>query len=337
MKDVTGWQLPHDVLERYRFRAIALWQEGKKISDIAHFFGLHRVTVSYWIAAYKRGGKRALRSKKAPGPSFKLTESDVKRVVDCLRQEATACGFETPLWTTKRVAQIIKSKTHKELDYSNVWRLLKRMGFTNQKPEKRAYEQDAKAVKKWIKEEWPKILAHKRRWQAVLYFQDEAGVSLRPVLGKTWAKRGKTPIVHVTGKKEFFCVSSAISTSGRMAFRIEKEKVVKETFVDFLQKLLDMHPERKVIVVTDKARPHIAKLVDEFVATHAKRFMLYYLPSYSPELNPDEHVWSYLKKNKLRAHAARSKDELKTLTINSMRSIQMKPALIRSFFYSLPM
>lgn len=337
MKEVTGWQLPHDVLEYYRFRAIALWKEGKKVSDIAHFFGLHRVTVSYWIAAYKRGGKHALRSRKAPGPLFKLTQGDMKRIVSRLRQEATSCGFETPLWTTKRVAQIITKETKKQLDYSNVWRLLKRMGFTNQKPEKRAYEQDKKAVKKWLKEEWPKILAHKRRWQAVLYFQDEAGVSLRPVVSKTWAKKGKTPIVHVTGKKDFFCVSSAISTSGRMAFRIEKGKVVKETFVDFLQKLLDMHPRRKVIVVTDKARPHVAKFVDNFAAMHIKRFALYYLPSYSPELNPDEHVWGYLKKNKLRAHAARSNDELKTLTIKSMRSIQMKPALIKSFFYLLPM
>lgn len=337
MGHVTGWQLPHDVLEHYRFRAIELWQEGKKVSDIAHFFGLHRVTVSYWVAAYKRGGKRALRSRKAPGPPFKLKPGEIARVMKCLQQEATACGFETPLWTTKRVAYLVRKEAKKQLDYSNVWRLLKRMGLTNQKPEKRAYEQDKKAAKKWLREEWPKILAHKRRWQAVLYFQDEAGVSLRPVLGNTWAPKGKTPVVHVTGKKDGFCVSSAISTSGRMAFRIERGKVVKETFVDFLQKLLDMHPRRKVIVVTDKARPHIAKLVDDFVSAHAKRFALYYLPSYSPELNPDEHVWGYLKKNKLRAHAARSGKELKTLTINSMRSIQMRPTLVRSFFYVLPM
>jgi len=156
VKRITGRQLPHDVLEHYRFRAIELWKEGKKVKDIAHFFGLHRVTVSYWISAYRRKGEKALKSKKAPGPSFKLTDGEVKALMKNLEKDATHFGFETPLWTTKRVGLLIAKETGKTLHHSNVWRLLKRMGLSNKKPERRAAEQNPREAKRWLKKEWPK-------------------------------------------------------------------------------------------------------------------------------------------------------------------------------------
>lgn len=335
MKRVTGRQIPHDVLEHYRFRAIELWEEGEQIKQIAHFFGLHRVTVSYWIAAYKKGGKDALKSKKASGPQFRLSEEEIDIIIDCLKRPATDFGFDTPLWTTKRVVVLIKEKTGKSIHYSNVWRMLRRLGLTNQKPERRAIEQNPEEAERWIEEEWPKIQAHAKRWQAMLYFHDEAGISLIPFTGKTWAPKGETPIVRVTGKKGGFCFSSAISLGGRMLFRVEKKRVNAERFIDFLKKIMKHHPNRKVIVVTDRAPVHTAKAVERFVAENSKRFALYYLPPYSPELNPDEQVWSHLKTKKLNAHTATSLDELKSIAKASMHSIQKQPLLIQSFFHKL--
>ena len=332
MKRITGWQLPHEVLEHYRFRAIELWKEGKKVKDIAHYFGLHRVTVSYWIAKYKEEGKRGLKSRKAPGPDFKLTDGEIGGTIKNLEKDATHFGFETPLWTTKRVGFLIKKETGKRLHNSNVWRLLKRMGLSNKKPEKRAAEQNPREAKRWLKNEWPKILAHARRWQATLYFQDETGVSLVPVLGKTWGKKGKTPIVRLTGKKGSISISAAISPRGRMLFRIEKERVTAETFVDFLEKICRQHPRRKIIVVTDRAPQHIAKKVRDYVEANKKSLALYYLPPYSPELNPDEGVWGYVKDKKLKSHTAMSKEELKAKTMSCLRSVQRRPSLIKSFF-----
>jgi len=332
-KRITGWQLPHEVLEHYRFRAIELWKEGEKVKNIAHYFGLHRVTVSYWIAKYRTGGSGALKSRKALGPDFKLTEGEIKTLMKNLKKDATRFGFETPLWTTKRVGALIKKETGKKLHHSNVWRLLKRMGLSNKKPEKRAAEQNPREAKRWLKEEWPKILAHARRWQAILYCQDEAGVSLVPVLGKTWAKKGKTPVVKLTGKRGGICISSAISPKGRMIFRIEKGRVTADTFVDFLEKIRKHHPRRKILVVTDRARPHIAKKVRDHAEANKKSFALYYLPPYSPELNPGEHVWGYLKGKKLKSHIAMSKEELVAKTMACLQSIQHRPSLIKSFFY----
>ena len=193
----------------------------------------------------------------------------------------------------------------------------------------------AKAIefKKWLKKEWPVIKSHARRWQAILYFQDEAGISLIPALGRTWAPRGETPTISVTGHKGGLCITSAVSPAGRLLFRIEKEKVNAEKHIEFLEQILQHHPRRKIIVVEDRAPVHRAASVRDFVQQNKKRFALYYLPSYSPELNPDEKTWNYLKNKKLKAHQATNKVQLRELVLAKMRSIQRQPAIIKSFFH----
>lgn len=327
-----GRQLSHEVLENYRFRALELRKKGWTVRKISEAFGVNRRAVTRWLALWKQRGKKALKSKKAPGPAMKIQEKEVRRLLCMLKQSGTDFGFETPLWTCKRVRYLIEKKLKKKLHATNVWRLLKRFGLTNQKPERRALEQNPREAKRWLREEWPKIQEHARRWQAMLYFQDEAGVSLTAVLGKTWAPKGKTPVVRVTGNKGGFCVSSAISPGGRLLFRIEKGKVNADKFIDFLSKIMVHHKNRKVIVVTDRAPVHTAGKVSAFVERHGKRFVVYYLPPYSPELNPDESVWAHLKEHKLKTHQAQTVGQLKALTLAGMRSIQMRPFLVQSFF-----
>lgn len=331
----TGYQIPHDVLEHYRFRAIELRKEGKRVNDIAHYFGLHRVTVSYWLSAYKKEGERALRSKKAPGPSLKISIDETQKLLQDLKLPATEFGFETPLWTCKRVRYLIHKVMKKNLDNSNVWRLLRRLGLTHQKGERKALEQNPKETKRWLKEIWPQILAHAKCWQAMIYFQNEAGVSVNAVMGKTWSPKGKTPIVKLSGNRGGISISSAISPAGRLLFRVEKGTINAATFIDFLDKIRKHHKNRKVIVIVDRAPAHIAGKVREYVRKNNKTFALYYLPPYSPELNPDENVWGYLKKNKLKSRQAKSKTELKDIAISAMESMQKRPALLKSFFYNV--
>ena len=166
----------------------------------------------------------------------------------------------------------------------------------------------------------------------MLYFQDESSVSLVPALGTTWAKKGKTPKVKVTGNRGSICLSSAISPAGRMVFRIEKGTVTSKTFVDFLKQIMKNHHWRKIIVVTDNYPAHDSKYVNNFIEQNKKRIAVYYLPTYSPDLNPDEEVWNYLKNVKLKAHQARNKKEFTPLVRSKMQSIQRKPNVIKSFF-----
>lgn len=330
-----GRQLSHEVLEHYRFRAVELYKSGEMVKDIARFFGIHPNSISRWLITYRRKGEKALLGRKATGRPPKLSWVEFSGILSDLKRPTTDFGFETPLWTCKRVRYLIHQRTGKWLDISNVWRWLGKLGLSNKKPERRVIEQNPKEAKRWLKEEWPKILAHARRWQAVLYFEDEAGVSLAPLLGKTWCPRGKKVAVHVTGKRGGLCVSSAISLGGRLVFRIERGRVNTATFLEFLAQVRQHHPRRKIIVVVDRGPAHISGGAKKYAAQHEKSFALYYLPPYSPELNPTEHVWGYLKERKMKTHTARTREELKSKTLASMRSIQMRPSLVRSFFHNI--
>lgn len=328
-----GRSISRETLEHFRFRTIKLRKKGWKVNDIADSFGLNRGSVSRWLTKFKRKGKMALKRTKAKGAKPKLKINHKRRILQWLKQPATDFGFETPLWTCSRVKQLIQKKLNISIHKSKVWEWLRKWNQTPQKPERMASECDEREVKRWLKEEWPKIKEHARRWQAMLYFQDESGISLIPVLGRTWAPKGKTPIVKVTGKRGGFCLTSAISPAGKMIFRIEKKKVTADVHVEFLRQIVRHHPYRKIIVVEDKAPPHIAKKVKKFAEENKKRFALYYIPSYSPKLNPDEHVWAYLKDHGLKDHQAKSTLELRKLTLSKMRKIQRKKTLVKSFFY----
>jgi len=332
MKRGTGRQLSHEVLEAYRFRAIQLKKDDWKINDIAHAFGLNRRAVSRWFAFYNEYGREALKSKKAKGPDYKLSEKEIQNIVSILYDDATIYGFENPLWTCKMVQQTIFKQTGKKIHTTNIMRLFKKLNLSPQKPERLAFQRNEKAIRKWKREEWPKIEEHRRKWQAMLYFQDESGISLTPVLGRTWAKKGKTPKIKVTGKRGGFCVTSAISPAGKLIFRIEKKKVNADKHIEFLKKIMKQHLNRKIIVVEDSAPVHKAKKVDKFVEENKKKLAVYRLPSYAPELNPTEHVWAYLKAHELKTHQAQNTDELKHLVKRKMQSIQMKKQLIHSFF-----
>ena len=166
----------------------------------------------------------------------------------------------------------------------------------------------------------------------MLYFQDESAVSLAPVLGTTWSRKGKTPKIKVTGNRGSIAVSSAISPAGRMLFRIEKKTVNSETFIDFLKQIMRNHKLRKIIIVTDNSMTHISAMTKKFLEQNKNKLAVYLLPTYSPDLNPDEEVWKYLKNVKLEAHQARNKKEFRPLIRSKMQSMQKKPNLIRSFF-----
>ena len=332
MKKRDGRSISRETLEYLRKQSIKLWKKDKEIEDIADFCGVHFTAIYKWIRIYKQIGKNELNRRKAKGAESKLNKEDKKQIISWLKKSAMEFGFETPLWDCKRIQKVIKKELNKKIVTSSLWENLRKWNFTPQKPEKEALEKDIRKVKKWLKEEWPKIEEHRRKWQAMLYFLDESGVSLIPVLGKTWAKKGETPKVKVTGNRGGLCVTSAISPAGRMVFRIEKETINAFEHIEFLKQIMQHHRWRKIIVIEDNARPHIAREVKYFVEKNKNKIAVYYLPAYSPDLNPDEKVWKYLKNVKLKTHQARNKKEFTPLVRSKMKSIQNQPNLIKSFF-----
>jgi transposase len=212
-----------------------------------------------------------------------------------------------------------------------VWRYLRRCGLTWQKPERRYIEQNQELVTRWLEEEWPEIEQWVKKKRAILYFEDESGISLAPVTGKTWSPKGKTPIVRVTGKRGGVLAMSAISPSGRLRFRLEKRRINAGIMIAFLEQILQSHKRRNVAVVMDQAPCHKAKKVREYAEAN-RRLKLFYIPPYSPELNTDEKVWKHLKHVKLKNRSAANKSDLSRMVLCALRSMQKRPDLLKSFF-----
>jgi len=329
---LDGRKLSREVQEAYRIRAIELRNESHyTVRQISEFFGIHYNSVSRWFCKVRRGGKKALLQRKAPGAERVLDKGHLLWLEKALAHEATDFGFSTPLWTGTSVRILLKRERSVLLDRVTVWRYLTRLGLSFQKPEKRYSQQDKKLVNEWIKKKWPEIQLWAKQNKAILYFEDESGVSLSPVIGKTWAPKGNPPIVRVTGKRGGVLAMSAISPSGRMCFKLQKGKINSDVMVKFLLQIGSNHKRRKIGVIMDQAPCHVSKKIQEF-SKNSKQIKVFHIPPYSPDLNPDEKVWRHLKHVSLKNHQAQDKNQLTRLVLGALRQMQKNPTLIEKFF-----
>jgi transposase len=314
-----------------RVSAIRAHKSGMAVNDIAKMLGLHRGSVSRWITNYRRAGAKVLRSKKSSGRPKKIDCIEfIPKLKKVISRPATAFGFENSLWNCSRIQEVITQELGYKISTTTVWRSLKDIGLSYQKPERRALEQDPKLRKIWIDKTWPNLLRKAKKQRAVILFQDESAVSLSPVLGKTWARIAQTPISKVTAKRGTISVISAISPTGRLYFTIPKGNVASGEFIKFMKQILREIPRKKIFMVVDNCSSHKSKKTTDFVDS-IDRLDLVYLPSYSPDFNPDELTWAHLKNVKLKQHGARNKADLRRKTLGKMRSIQKNKPLVKSF------
>ena len=168
--------------------------------------------------------------------------------------------------------------------------------------------------------------------KAILYFQDEANVSLTAFLGKTWSPCGQTHKATVTGLRSGVSAMSSISNRGYLVFRLYEKRIASGVVIEFLHQMLLHHPRRHLVVVMDQARPHTSKLTRDFIESQ-KRLHVFYLPPYSPSWNPDEKVWNHLKCQELKSHQAKTKEELKELTQTKLQAMSNNPSLLRGIYF----
>lgn len=329
---VDGRTISRDALEAFRFRAIHLRKQGYSLSEISNIFGLNYFSVAHWFTTHKKFGKTALRKTVAPGADLKLDSSILQWLKKSMQKPATEFGFQTPLWNSKMVNILLKQEKNIILDAVTTWRYLSRMGLTFQQPQTKYRQQDKKLVNQWIEKEWPLIQNWIKKNRAILYFEDESAVSLTPVIGKTWSQKGKTPIVKIEGGlRGSVLAMSAISPTGRIRFRLEKRKINAKIMIEFLKQIGGTHKNRKIAVVMDRAPAHTAKKIKTFI-DNQKQLKIFFIPPYSPDLNPDEKVWRHLKHVALKNHIAKDKKHLSRLVVGALRSIQKKPQLTKNFF-----
>ena len=333
MRDDDARKLDHGTLEALRFRGVGMVQKGESPEVVSKALGLKSTTIYEWLAMYRRGVWGALKSKPVPGRRPKLDGKQMKWVYDTVtRKNPLQLNFAFALWTREMVAAAIKAKFGIKLSAVSVGRLLAQLGITAQKPLHQAIERDEALVKKWLKSEYPKIKQMAKAEGADIYFGDAAHIRSDHHAGRTWGKRGATPIVQATGARYGISLISAITSKGHMRFMIkEKGGVNADVFIEFLKRLV-VGQARPIFLIVDRGPAHRAKKTLEFVKTLNGKLRLFFLPPYAPETNPDELVWKHLKADTVGRMVTTGRADFKSKVISAMRSLQKNSKKIAAFF-----
>lgn len=328
-----GRTLKHHTLAELRRMAIQrVVEDGAKPSEIATQYGFCRNYLYPWIKKFREKGWGALVERIAEGPSPKLSEKQrqqVKRWI--LGKDPRQYGFDFGLWTRRIVQALIETKMGVELGLTAVGRLLASLEITPQKPLRRAYERDPAAVEFWLKERYPQLRQRAKRVGAKIFFLDEAGFQSDPPLGRTYGLKGKTPVVVTSGQRQSLNVISAVNARGEFWAATYTGKLNAETFVAFLGDFMKERSER-IFLVVDGHPAHKAKLVNDYVGSLEGRLELHPLPTYAPDLNPDEFVWSHMKTNGVSKKPLKKDESLKARIEEDLKSIKGNWELVRSFF-----
>jgi transposase len=321
-------------LEERRRLAVRRVSEGVPKKQVAAVLGVSDRAVRMWVAAHRAGGDDGLKAKPHPGRKPFLTSAQEQAVLGWLAEKPTAHGFRTDLWTARRVADLIRCRLGIRFHPSYLREWLTKRGYTPQKPARWARERKPEAIARWLAEDWPRIQATAAATHAHVALIDETGVFLNPLVRRTWAKRGRTPVLDSWGRhRDKVSVIGAVTVSpvaqrlGLYFATDPKDYFNAERVVRFLRDLL-RHLRGKVIVVWDRGSNHKGPAVRKFLARN-ERLSLEYLPAYAPDLNPVEAVWSWLKYGKLLNFVPEDVRDLDDWVIEYLVPLKCDPHLLK--------
>lgn len=330
-KAIDARSYSHQTLEEMRISAVRRVEAGESPEFVAAGLGINRRTIYRWLNAYHYGGVDKLRAKPIPGAPPKLDAQQMAKLARIIREKnPLQLKFEYALWTLAIIRELIRRLFGVSLSEVSVGRLMKRLGFTPQRPLYRAWQQNAALVESWRETDYPKIAARAKKEGALIFFADEAGVRSDHHAGTTWAPVGQTPVVKATGARFGFNMLSAVNALGHFRFMTVEGTVTATVFREFLKRLIT-GVDRKIFLIVDGHPTHKAKRVRQFVADHSDRIELFFLPPYSPELNPDELVWGNVKA-RIAKMGVQTKDQLKAVVHGALQRLQKLPQLVASFF-----
>jgi transposase len=315
----------------------AVMEEKMKHAQAGRVFGLARGTVSRLVSMYRKGGEEGLRVlQRGRPPQGKLKghqAATLVRLITDRHPEQLKLPFV--LWTREAVRQLIFRRYSIRYSRTQVGRYLARWGFTPQKPIRRAYEKDDKAVETWLKKEYPLIRKKAQAERAEIHWMDEMGIRSDHQAGTSYGRRGQTPVIPCTGKRFGMNMISAITNRGGLSFRLFTGKFRDSLFIDFLDRLC-RHRKRKIFGIVDRHPSHYrSAAVRKWLncEDNRKRIVLFFLPTYSPELNPDELLNQDVKANAVGRKRAASIHELKFNVRSFLERRRTQPKVIESYFH----
>jgi len=327
--------LSREARHERRVQVIRLRKAGRTYDEIAAQTGLSRTGVFDICKRHAAGGAKAL--KDAPGgrrmgDKWLLTaeqEASVRKLIADKSPDQLKLVYA--LWTRQAVAELIRERFGIALPVRTMGLYLSRWGFTPQKPMRKAYEQSPAAVKKWLDEQYPVIAACAKVEGAEIHWGDETGLRSDDVRGRGFAPQGQTPVVRVNNKRHGLSIISTVTNRRTMRWKIFDGALNADILIEFMKRLV-RDAGRKVYLILDNLRVHHGKPVKAWLAQRRHEIEVFYLPSYSPELNPDEMANADLKQGVTKLAPARTKLQLVKAAAKHLRSVQRQPERIRSYF-----
>jgi transposase len=327
----------HSPQTQYEIRkqVIRLRKQGVSNQVLAEGVGISVYHASRIWQRYVKGGHKAIGLRvrgRQEGEKRTLTaeqEAQVKR--DLIDKTPDQLKLSFALWTREAVKLLIKHRFRIEMPIRTVGEYLKRWGFTPQKPVKRAYEQSSQAVQKWLERDYPVIFSRAKQEKAEIHWGDETGIQTGANRVRGFAPRGETPTIRMVAKKSHVSMISAITNGGKVRFMMYQQAMNSELLIKFMTRLI-RDAGRKVYLIVDNLRVHHGKKVTQWLEGHQEQIEIFYLPSYSPELNPDEYLNGNLKNRVHSGKPVRNQEDLEKKTRSFMRTLLKQPAHVRSYF-----
>ena len=335
MERIDGRRFSAEAQEERRRIAVTMKENGSTLDEIKEAIGLCHSSICLAWKNYQEGGESALvtgQRGRIKGAFRHLSDEQekkiCKKIIDKIPEQLK---LNFALWTRDAVRQLIKQETGIEMPIRTVGEYLKRWGFTPQKPLKFAYERKPEIVKKWLETDYPLIRAKAKAVKAEIYWGDETGLRSGDVRGRGYSPKGQTPIIQATAKYENISMVSAITNKGRVHWMIVDGTIDNEKFIEFLKGLIK-YSRVKIFLILDNLRVHHSKMVTAWVEKNKERIELFFLPAYSPDLNPDEHLNSDLKFGIGSKIPSRSKKNLTNAAKEHLKMLNSAPERIVKYF-----
>jgi transposase len=335
MEKIDLRKLNNDELHAVRKQVVRLKKQGKKGCEIAEIVGIYEGRISQIWKAYQANGQAGIKPKKSgrkkdSGRRLTLAEEREIRevIINKVPEQLKLQGF---LWTRGRICAWVKRVYGKSLVPQVMSRYLKRWGLTCQRPTKKAYGQDIARIEKFKEEEYPAIAARAKAEKADIYWGDETGINNTENFERGFAPKGTPPALPVETKRERLNMISAITNQGSVRFMIYEETMTQQLLLDFLRRLVKDTP-RKVFLILDNLRVHHGKLVTAWLNENKDKIELFFLPPYSPEINPDEYLNHALKLDVHTGDHPRTKKDIRHKVQSFMRRLQHKKEKVTALF-----
>lgn len=324
-----------EVRLEFRKRAIQLLKKGIKKHIIAETLGVANNTITEWTKKHKENGISGLKSKKkgVSSESKKLLKVEQeqliqKKIIDVMPSQYK---LNFALWTRNAVKQLVFQEFGIEISVNSMGEYLAKWGFTPQKPKKKAYEQRPAEVQKWLDEQYPIIKESAKKEEAEIHWGDETGVRNNCQHGRSFAPKGKTPVKEMMSKRFSINMVSSVTNQGKVQFMIYSDNMNSQRLILFMEQLIKSS-DKKIYFILDNLKVHHSKLVKGWEELNNDKIKLFYLPSYSPEKNPDEYLNCDLKQGLSAKPAPKNVEKLKENLENHMDMLVGNPERVIKYF-----